>query len=137
MNADDIERTLRARAAFDASVDHVDADTRRRLRDMRQHALRPAVSRPHARWLIPGGAALATALVVAVVVPRLQHGSGAQDPAPIAHAPRAIAATAVDPAAPVAGYASTLDPMEDADPDMLSDLDFYGWLAKQPGTTGG
>ena len=38
MNAPDIETTLRARAAFNASLAHLDDDTRHRLRAAREQA---------------------------------------------------------------------------------------------------
>ncbi len=143
MNASDIETALRARAAFNASVDSVDADTRRRLRAIRLHAQHDEPRRAKARWAWPAGAALTAALALAVFLPRLPHAPAATTPiatVAITHPVTAFAAT--HPArAQIAttNQVAASDPIEAADPDMLSDLDFYGWLAKQPNThaTGG
>lgn len=170
MNAPDIETTLRARAAFNASVEHLDDDTRRRLRAARLRALEPKASAHGHRWLWPAGAALAAALAIVVVLPRMT-------PAPIT--PQPIASSVTDaqttmaplgastatasngatsatsahviatatPAEPIleqpilatnAGH-ETLDAstVDTADPEMLDQLDFYGWLAQQPDSSHG
>ncbi|HTA65780.1 MAG TPA: hypothetical protein VK753_09755 [Xanthomonadaceae bacterium] len=145
MNAHDIELALRARAAFNDSTDRLDPDTRRRLRDLRLRALQGKGPHARARWMWPAGVATASALALAVFIPHLP-----QLPTTTIHAPaagvvpsQAVQTTAahavnnpVAAAVPDAPEATTL---ETADPDMLSDLDFYGWLAKQPGNgnTGG
>jgi hypothetical protein len=147
MNANDIELALRARGAFNDSVERIDADTRRRLRDIRMHAQRGEPHNRAARWMWPTGAALTAALALAVFLPRLPQAPTATLPAATAvvattqyHAPTSSAggnlATVAQTATP---DLAELPSLETADPDMLSDLDFYGWLAKQPGTskTGG
>ena len=138
MNADDIERTLRARAAFNESVDHVDADTRQRLRAIRLHALE---ARPRAgsapRWTWPAGA-LAAALALALFVPRLTTAPGSAPASPAASAsPASAAGTASSnrSATATAAEPSEAPSLETTDPEMLADLEFYGWLAKQPGTS--
>jgi hypothetical protein len=85
---------------------------------------------------------MTAALAVVVFLPRMQH-------APAAAAVPATTAVVMHPvtAMTVAHPAQTTttseiaatDPIEVVDPDLLSDLDFYGWLAKQPSTdaTGG
>ncbi len=142
MNANDIEIALRARAAFNDSVDSVDADTRRRLRDLRLYALHPNRRPARALWVWPTGVALTAALALAVFLPRIPHAPPAAAAAiPMATAtgvqPAAIPASATQAFATTATQIASSDPVEAAaDPDMLSDLDFYGWLAKQPGSSG-
>jgi hypothetical protein len=147
MNAEDIELALRSRAAFNESVEHLDADTRRRLREARLRAQQGETRRTGSRWIWPTGAALTAALALAVFLPpRLAHAPTATTSAPaVVVAPlRASPAvptnsdteTAAQTGAPDMAEASS---PETADPDMLNDLDFYGWLAKQQdnGKTGG
>lgn len=160
MNAPDIETTLRARAAFNASLAHLDDDTRHRLRAARLRALEPKASAHGHRWLWPAGAALAAALAVVVVLPRMTPApimpqalaSTAADTAaatapaitaatvvaatPTASTPRIVAATPVEPALATNDAHESLDAstVDTADPDMLDQLDFYGWLAQQPGS---
>ena len=132
--------TLRARAAFDASVGHIDADTRRRLRDARGDALQ-ASSKPHtAAWALPLGAAFATALALVAFWPHASPPTSA----PI-HATAGAAIVAITPQ-PHGNSGITEDVnvdnaladslpgdgSEGADPELLGNLDFYGWLAKQP-----
>ena len=142
MNANDIEMALRARAAFNDSVDFVDADTRRRLRDLRLHALHPDRRPARARWVWQTGAALTATLALAVFLPRIPHAPPAAA-ATISTItvtsvqPAAIPASANQAVATTATEIASSDPVEAAaDPDMLSDLDFYGWLAKQPDSSG-
>jgi len=133
MNANDIETTLRARAAFNDSIEHLDGDTRGRLRGLRLQALTNGKRRrARARWAWSVASVLAV-LAVVMLLPRT----------PPAAAPAATAVVA-QPAATVAivHQAQTTttseivasDPIEAVDPDMLSDLDFYGWLAEQQNT---
>jgi hypothetical protein len=136
MNASDIELALRARAAFNDSVACIDADTRRRLRELRQRAQHDAPHCTNTRWAWPVGAALAAALALVTFMPHMPH-------APVSAMPAATVTVAQSAATrvtvnqgnsgAVAEVAAT-DALEAADPEMLSDLDFYGWLAKQPGT---
>jgi hypothetical protein len=142
MNANDIEMALRARAAFSDSVERIDADTRRRLRDIRLHAQRSESRHKSARWMWPAGAAVTAALALAIFLPDLHQAPTTALPTSTAvvatpqHA--AATSTARDGSASVAQAATPdlteLPTLETADPDMLSDLDFYGWLAKQPGS---
>jgi hypothetical protein len=141
MNAHDIELALRARAAFNDSVERIDADTRSRLRALRVRAQTGEASRSPARWVWPTGAALTAALALAVFLPRLPHAA-----APVAQ-PATAAAVAIPPAAADSvaqqgtpaniGDSAVPDAMESTDPELLRDLDFYGWLAKQPGHSAG
>lgn len=160
MNADELDNTLvenirpekieaaqilRARTAFDASVVHIDADTQRRLRDARAYALRPR-SAAHFRpaWALPIGAAFATAFALLAFWPH------ASPPAPAL--PHQSAHAAMAAVAPQTGESSRATPdssvdsaladsliggggSDGADPELLGNLDFYGWLAKQPALT--
>jgi hypothetical protein len=146
MNANDIELALRARAAFNDSVERLDADTRRRLREVRLRALQGEVRHAGSRWMWPAGAALTAALALAVLLPRLPQAPTAPTlpaaPVVVAPQPMSSASMAGDNMAAVAKSATSdaieAPTPETADPDMLSDLDFYGWLAKQPaGDSGG
>jgi len=141
MNPADIERTLRARAAFNESVERLDPDTCQRLRAARVAALeaRPRIG-SSARWTWPAGA-LAAALAIALFVPRLTiapagtPASAASPAAAASSAPMAAIASASPATTPAAGAESSDAPsLETTDPEMLADLEFYGWLAKQPGT---
>ncbi|HEV2607448.1 MAG TPA: hypothetical protein VGT79_05650 [Xanthomonadaceae bacterium] len=147
MNANDIETALRARAAFNDSVECIDANTRRRLRELRLQALNGKPRHAHARWMWPAGAALTAALALAVFLPRLpQAPNTTTHAAPTtiamhhtaspASAAREIPNSVVETATSDSAETPSL---ETTDPDMLSNLDFYGWLAKQPntGNTGG
>ncbi len=134
MNANDIELALRARATFNDSVECIDADTRHRLRALRLRAQAGEPPRTGMRWILPAGALLFAACGLLVLVPRMSH-------APVASAPtaRVAAAQPVAPATTVQrnpGIADARttkpDSLDAVDPDMLSDLEFYGWLAKQP-----
>jgi len=134
MNANDIETALRARAAFNDSVERLDADTRRRLRELRLQALQGKPRHAFPRWMWPAGAALVAVLAVVVLLPRVSHA-----PAVAVQARSAVVAHSVPANATVRSAQSAAtneiaasDPIETVDPDMLSDLDFYGWLAKQP-----
>ena len=146
MNAEDIELALRARAAFNDSVDRIDADTRRRLRDGRLHVQKIENRGAGARWMWPAGAALTAALALAVFLPRLPTAPGATAPVTsmaTATPHTVLASMAQDHPISVAQTATAdsdaAPSIEAADPDTLDDTDFYGWLAKQPGTgkTGG
>ncbi|MBS0457988.1 MAG: hypothetical protein JSS44_11745 [Proteobacteria bacterium] len=150
MNARDIETTLRARASFEASVKHLDRDTGRRLRALRLETLEARLDRPQGRWAWAGGLAAAGVLALLVFVPQLPRAPlGAPAPhaatttAPVAvarvslpptPAPAPVTAVAIAPTATVvAAHAGEAGTLETADPEMLSDLDFYHWLATQPG----
>jgi hypothetical protein len=136
MNAHDIELALRARAAFNDSVERIDADTRNRLRNLRLRAQQGESRHVAARWAWPAGAALTAALVLAVFLPRLPHAPTAEHPIPsvavtVKPAPSGSIAQQGNPAN--VGETVAPDAMESTDPELLRDLDFYGWLAKQPG----
>jgi len=140
MNADDIETTLRARASFDASVERLDRDTRQRLRTARLKALEADVRPTRANWMWGAGMATAAALALAVFMPLLPRTPApvAMTSNPVAVAPRAVTSSPLEAAASPALSANTQEAvdageLDTADPDMLSDLEFYGWLARQPG----
>ena len=138
MNANDIELALRARAAFNDSVECIDTDTRRRLRELRLRAQRTQKNHTSARWAWPAGAALTAALALVVFLPRMPHAPAATMPAATVVAVTQRAATqAASHHADIAAVAAAVpsDSLEAVDPDLLSDLDFYGWLAKQPANT--
>ena len=130
----------RVRAVFDASLAHIDADTRRRLRDARGDALQASSKQRSPAWALPLGAAFATALALVAFWP---HASP-PTPAPI-HATAGAAIVAITPqshgnsgitedANVDNALADSLpgDGSEGADPELLGNLDFYNWLAKQP-----
>jgi len=142
MNANDIETALRARAAFNNSVERIDADTRRRLRVLRLQVLDRNRRRTYARWMWPAGAVLTAMIAVAVFLPRMQQAPPVAAPsrtAVVAARPVATIATEHPAALATIKEIAVSDAIEVVDPDMLSDLDFYGWLATQPSTdaTGG
>ena len=136
----DAAEQARTRAVFDASLAHIDADTRRRLRDARGDALQASSKPRPAAWALPLGAAFATALALVAFWP---HASPPIS-API-HATAGAAIVAVTPQ-PHGNFGITEDAnvdnaladslpgdgSEGADPELLGNLDFYGWLAKQP-----
>lgn len=116
----DAEFERRARAAFDASVDDLDAATRSRLNRARQHALTAATgssgargSRWWATWA-PAGA-VAAAVLAAVLLWR----SPAPDDAVVATAPAADTQQ---------GPLELLAAGEDLDLAAEADLDFYAWV---------
>lgn len=147
MNAHDIELALRARAAFNDSADRLDAGTRQRLRELRLRALDGDARRNRVRWMWPAaGMAAAAVLALVVFVPRLPQAPTTANPASSAAlvAPQRITTAIAVPTNASQSVATASDSsetaaLETADPDMLSDLEFYGWLAKQPGdgNTGG
>ena len=139
MNAEDIELAMRSRATFNDGVDRIDADTRRRLRDVRLRAQQGEARQAATRWMWPAGAALTAALALAVFLPRLPQApattthaapiaSATQHSASLASTAREIPDSVVETATSDSAETPTL---ETIDPDMLSNLDFYGWLAKQ------
>ena len=116
----DVER--RVRAAFDASVSELDAETLSRLNRSRQQALAAAGARrfqPRTLWStwVPAGA-VATAALVAVLVLRAPTSSESSAPAVV-----------VDGAAE-----QTLDPLvvlaagDDLELAVEADLEFYAWV---------
>ena len=126
-----------ARAAFDASLTHIDADTRRRLRDARGDALQPASKRLRPAWALPIGAAFATTLALVLFWPHASppasapiHATGAVAVAPQTPSSRAVAEAASVDSALVDSLPG--ESSDGADPELLGNLDFYGWLAKQP-----
>jgi hypothetical protein len=136
MNANDIELALRARAAFNDSVERIDADTRSRLRELRLRAQHDERRHVPARWIWPTGAALTAALALAVFLPRMPHApiTTAQPTTTVAVIPRPAATLTVAQRSDPTEITNITAPdaLETADPELLSDLDFYGWLAKQP-----
>lgn len=137
MNAHEIELALRSRAAFNDSVDHLDTDTRRRLRDMRLHALQPRARATGTRWLWPAGAAVTAAIALAAFLPHAPFGP-ASPTAPRGDLASSAAPPARDARPAIAETASDLmqpPSVDTADPEALSDLEFYRWLARQPGNS--
>lgn len=118
MSKRDTERAFEARtkAAFDASVDALDAATRSRLTRARVRALEtlsaPRASKRHVRWLVPAGAAAAAAFAAWLVLV----------------SPRERAAEPLQAAA-----LSDLEVLlaEEA-LEMIEELEFYAWLEEQP-----
>lgn len=115
MNPPDTRLAERARALYRNAADHVDADTRARLRHARVRALAAADAPTHgARWLLPGGALAAVALAALML----------WQPVPRGAAPTTTATNVA------ADADSDLPPDADqADPMLYQNLDFYGWLA--------
>lgn len=139
MNAPDIELALRTRAAFNDSIERIDADTRQRLRNLRLRALQGEGQRGALRWAWPVGAGLAAVLALAMFVPILPRVPMPTTPVtpitaaattPIAPAPADSIARQDVPT--TSGATPAPDAMETTDPELLSNLQFYGWLAKQP-----
>lgn len=135
MNAQDIELALRSRAAFNNSVERIDPNTRNRLRELRLRVQRGVPRYAPVRWAWPAGAALTATLALAVFLPLMPHTQiAASRPTTIAivdqPASNRTLAQRSNPTA--ATHAVAPDALEAADPELLSDLDFYGWLAKQP-----
>ena len=115
MTSPDTRLAERARELYRAAANHVDADTRDRLRAARVRALAAAdapADRTH--WLLPGGALAAIALAALMLWQPLPRG----------------AAPAVGAANTAMDADSDLPPdAEQADPMLYQNLDFYGWLA--------
>jgi len=114
-NYTDTEFEQRARGAFDASVDAVDAQTRSRLNRARQAALAELDRREHSTMLrawLPAGALAAAAAIVLLMT---QSPSGNITPDDVA-----------------AGAAIAELPASDEDIDLVSeDPEFYAWSAQQ------
>jgi hypothetical protein len=111
-----------ARAAFDASVEGLDARTRSRLNQARQAATAELERRQRSRWVVwaPAGV-LAAAALAAVLLTWRAPGPGSEPPQARA---QAVAAEAVEVLA------------ADDDLDLASeDLDFYQWVGDQAGAT--
>ncbi len=137
MNANDIELALRARAAFNDSVECIDADTRRRLRELRLRAQHDQPHRTNARWAWPVGAALTAALALATFMPRMPRTPATAISATTVVVTQSAATHVVVDQGNVTAATdevATSDSLDAADPEMLSELDFYGWLARQPST---
>ena len=88
------ELERRARAAFDASVDSVDAQARSRLNQARQRAVAAVAGAPAARQLrrgwatwAPAGALAASVLVAALL---MRGPTGDERPPPVASHPAAL-----------------------------------------------
>jgi hypothetical protein len=118
---DDAELERRARTAFRASIDELDAATLSRLNRARQQALAVADARSRAgwRWSVwaPVGA-LAAGLLAAVLLLRSPSETGV--PAQVA----ATTAGADVPQDPI----ELLTAGEDLDLATEADLDFYAWF---------
>ena len=118
MSEQDNDRAFEARtkAAFDASVDALDAGTRSRLTQARVRALDELGARRSARfnsrWLLPAGAAAAAALAAWVVL--VQGPQGLEPPPQVAAWDDFELLTAAE------------------DLEMIEELEFYAWLEEQP-----
>ena len=115
------ELERRAQAAFAASVDAVDAQTRSQLNRARQAALAELERRERAPWRswLPAGALAATAAVALVLWQR---------PADLGGSPGDVDATAEIAELPVS----------DEDLDLVSeDPEFYAWSAQEASLTNG
>lgn len=109
----------RARELYLDAARQLDPATAGRLRAARREALAAAEKPVHhaTRWLIPSGACAAIALAAVLAWPSLPRSG---TPAPTAASTMA-SATEND---------NTLPPdPEQADPNLVQNLDFYGWLA--------
>lgn len=140
MQPNNTQHATRARAVFETSVAHIDADTRRRLRDARDHALRTAAKQQRPAWALPLGAALTAAVALVLFWPH----APVKTPAIVNPRTATAIATAENPArrSVVAFEDSSVDSTladgligdgsDGADPELLGNLDFYDWLARQP-----
>jgi hypothetical protein len=124
-NEDDgMEIERRARAAFDASVSDLDAETLSRLNRSRQQALAAAggsrwsVGRSFWSTWIPAGAVAAAAVLVAVLVLRTPVPS--ESTAPVVAAEGAPEQT-LDPLVVLAAG-------DDLELAVEADLEFYAWV---------
>ncbi|MEY2920633.1 MAG: hypothetical protein RL261_1938 [Pseudomonadota bacterium] len=118
---DDAELERRARTAFQASVDELDAATLSRLNRARQQALAAVDGRNRAGWRWTAWApvgALAAGLLAAVLLLRSPSETGA--PVQVAATP----ASADVPQDPL----ELLTAGEDLDLATEADLDFYAWV---------
>lgn len=123
-DASDYELQRRARALFERACADVDARTQARLAAARRDALHPARhSSRHRLWLPAAGAVVACALALGVVWLRPDSMPAVPAPVPAVSTP--------------AGASADVDAPLDADAEQLEmyqNLDFYQWLARQPGT---
>ena len=102
----------RIRQQLDHSVESLDGETRSRLTSARSHALDAGRSRSRPAWLSAGGLALASALIIAVVVGNLQP------PGPEG----ALLVELLEDGQDLE-LVSTIENLE-----LLEDLEFYYWL---------
>lgn len=120
MSSPDTRFARRARALYREAADHVDADTRARLRAARLRALAPTADRAPrvgSRWLLPGGAFAVVALAAVMLWQPMPHDALAPGSAISSNLAGADADGDLPPDA------------EQADPKLYENLDFYGWLA--------
>jgi len=126
---DDAGLERRARAAFQASVDELDAATRSRLNRARQQALAAVDGRNRAgwRWTVwaPVGA-LAAGLLAAALLLRSPSEVGA--PVQVASTPASVDV----PQDPL----ELLTAGEDLDLATEADLDFYAWVELETAADG-
>ena len=101
------------RQELDRSVESLDGETRSRLSSVRNMALESAGVRSRPYWLPAGAVALASMLVIAVIVTRVQ--------APVPDDSDLLVALMED--AQDLELVSAIDDLE-----LLEDLDFYYWL---------
>lgn len=119
MNEQQDEFERRARAAFDASVEAIDAETRSRLNRARQAALEQLAARRAPLWRSWAPVGAMAAAVVAVVLWR---------------------APGHEPASQIQVNGTPIEAVElvaeGDDLDLVSeDLEFYSWVADQAGAS--
>jgi len=122
----------RSKALFDASVAALDGSTRSRLNQARHAALKQAQQRPRTVWWMPALASAALAMLVALILPRMQPQQQPLD---------ASSNTAEEVSLAAADDLTLL--MNDENLDLLEEMEFYTWLAEsdafespaQPGPT--
>ncbi len=109
----------RALALLDQSTENLDAATLSRLNRARQQALARRRAR-HPLWLGLGAVGAAAALVLGLGLAR--HAGG-----PLSALP------AQNPASAAADVAADGLLADEDNAELVEDLDFYAWLATQPG----
>ncbi len=102
----------RSKALFDASVHDLDASVRTRLRQARHAASAQMPRRSRPVWLVPALTSVAAAVLIALVLPRLDR----QHPL-------------------TESFAATEDMtllMNDENLELIEDIEFYAWLDDAP-----
>jgi hypothetical protein len=127
--AQDQALEIRSKELFDASVAALDGSTRSRLNQARHAALEQAQQRPRVVWWMPALASAALAMLVALILPRMESQ-------------QALEVTAESEVSLAAADDLTLL-MNDENLDLLEEMEFYAWLAEtdaienpaEPGST--
>ncbi|HEX7341468.1 MAG TPA: hypothetical protein VF269_04235 [Rhodanobacteraceae bacterium] len=108
----------RARTLYLRAGPHLDTTTAARLRAARRSALDTKPQHHALRWMVPTGACAAALLAALTIWQPLQH------PATVA----TMAPTSAD-------VTQALPPdVDQTNPALYQNLDFYAWLAHQPAT---